>query len=246
MKDATRKTSKNTSNQKQTSTREARQARNAKRRQQILFRRRLMLLIAAVVVVVIVVLVAKNSLSSKADVSTIVLNEDGTVTCEEVVEFDKSEYDKAGLKTYVKKTVDDYNSANSTAITVEKVKVSGDEAYTKIVYPTVAEYADFTKYAMYTGSMNAALNDGYTFMDSFVSVKDGQKADSVETIDVTSNKECNVLIIKENINVKVPGKILYVSDKNTTIVDDSTVAIAQTDGNNDATQLTYIVYEVEK
>jgi hypothetical protein len=52
-----------------------------------------------------------------------------------------------------------------------------------------------------------------------------------------------VVILKENIGVTVDGTILYVSDSNTTLVDESTVSIAQADGNEDATQLTYIIYE---
>lgn len=50
-------------------------------------------------------------------------------------------------------------------------------------------------------------------------------------------------IIKENINVTVDGTILYVSDACTTMVDKSTVSIEQPDGNEDATQLTYIIYK---
>ena len=50
-------------------------------------------------------------------------------------------------------------------------------------------------------------------------------------------------MIKENISVTVDGEILYVSDACTTMVGKNTVAIAQPDGNEDATQLTYIIYK---
>ncbi|MBO6155325.1 MAG: hypothetical protein J6O60_07785 [Lachnospiraceae bacterium] len=235
-------------NQGHKMTREERLARNAKRRQAIIRRRRIAIaaIIAAIVLVVVIAIVAVTKLfGNEAETSTLTINDDGSVVCEEVVDFDKDYYSKADLKSFIKKQVEEFNKANNTSIKVNKVKAGKDSAYAKVTYGSVAEYADFTHYPLYSGSVNAALNDGYNFVDSFVNVKDGTKGDEVEIIDVTSDKEANVIVVKENITVTVPGKITYVSDKNTTMVDESTVAIAQADGNNDATQVTYIVYKPE-
>ena len=93
------------------------------------------------------------------------------------------------------------------------------------------------------GTIEEALEQGFDFSDAFVSVTDGVKGASVEPLDITSQKDLKIAVVKENINVTVDGKILYVSDSCTTMVDEDPVAISQPDGNQDATQLTYIIYQ---
>ena len=116
-------------------------------------------------------------------------------------------------------------------------------AYAKITYASADDYSKFTSLALYTGTVKQAAKKGFDFADAFVSVKDGVKGTSVESLDITSQKKLKVAVIKENISVTVDGEILYVSDACTTMVDKNTVAIAQPDGNEDATQLTYIIYK---
>ena len=116
-------------------------------------------------------------------------------------------------------------------------------AYAKITYASADDYSKFTSLGLYTGTVKQAAKKGFDFADAFVSVKDGVKGTSVESLDITSQKKLKVAVIKENISVTVDGEILYVSDACTTMVDKNTVAIAQPDGNEDATQLTYIIYK---
>ena len=106
-------------NQGQKMTREERQARNAKRRQAIIRRRRITIaaIILAIVLVFVIAIVAVAKLfGNEAEISTLTINDDGSVVCEEVVDFDKDYYSKADLKTFIKKQVEEFNKANNTRL----------------------------------------------------------------------------------------------------------------------------------
>mgnify|MGYP003243849206 CR=1 FL=1 len=212
-----------------------RRARNAK-----IVKRRIAMLIAALVVIaaIIIAVVCKvvGVFDSTADESMITIMDDGKIVCEEVTDFSEKDYIKQQIKEYTAE-----NGANS--VKLDKLKIKGDVAYAKITYASADDYSKFTSLGLYTGTVKQAAKKGFDFADAFVSVKDGVKGTSVESLDITSQKKLKVAVIKENIRVAVDGEILYVSDACTTMVDKNTVAIAQPDGNEDATQLTYIIYK---
>ena len=54
-----------------------------------------------------------------------------------------------------------------------------------------------------------------------------------------------VAIIKENVTVVVPGTITYISNANVDLVEADTVTISQADGNEDASDLVYVIYTLE-
>ena len=163
--------------------------------------------------------------------------------CEELTDF-AEDYSRSELKTYMKEEIKEYNDANGKdSVKLDKIKFYSDLAHAKTTYASAEDYSKFTGYGLYTGTIKSAVKQGFDFSDAFVSVTDGEKGTSVDTLDITSQKKLKVAIIKENINVTVDGTILYVSDACTTMVDKSTVSIEQPDGNADATQLTYIIYK---
>lgn len=218
-------------------------ARNAR-----IIKRRIAILIAlvALIVIALIVVICKKMgvFDNTPEESLITVAGDGTIVCEEVTDFSDSAYTKSGLKTYIKQEIKDYTDENGAdSVKLNKLVVKKDTAYAKITYASADDYSHFTSMGLYTGTIKKALKQGFDFSDAFVSVTDGQKGDSVDTLDITSQKKLKVVVIKENINVTVDGTILYVSDACTTVVDESTVSIAQPDGNADATQLTYIIYK---
>lgn len=175
--------------------------------------------------------------------TTITLTEDGTVICEEVTSFDESYYSKKELKKDIKSEIASYNEkAGKNKVKLNRLQVKKDMAYAKTTYASAKDYRAFTGIEMYAGKMKKALKS-YAFEDAFVTVKEGTKGASAETLDITSQADLKVLVIKENVAVTVSGEILYVSDAATTMVDEHTVRISQPDGNEDATQLTYIIYK---
>lgn len=220
-----------------------RRARNAK-----IVKRRIAMLIAALVVIaaIIIAVVCKvvGVFDSTADESMITIMDDGKIVCEEVTDFSEKDYSKKELKTFIKQQIKEYTAENgANSVKLDQLKVKGDVAYAKITYASADDYSKFTSMGLYTGTVKQAAKKGFDFADAFVSVKDGVKGTSVESLDITSQKKLKVAVIKENISVTVDGEILYVSDACTTMVDKNTVAIAQPDGNEDATQLTYIIYK---
>lgn len=222
-------------------------AAGAKKRKEIVRNRMILLgvlIVLAVALIVFAVCRLTGAFDGIPENSILSVDEKGEVVCEEVTDFNESFYSKGALKSYIKKEIGTYNDENgSGSVKLDKLKVKGKKAYAKMSYTSPKVYSAFTGYDLYQGTVKKALEAGYDFADAFVAVKDGEKKDSAKTLDIVSQPKLKVIVIRENIEVQVDGKILYVSDSNTTMVDESTVAIAQIDGNNDATQLTYIVYK---
>ena len=217
------------------------------RREQIIRRRRMLLVGAVallVIVIVVIVCLVTGVFENRAEKSTLTLEEDGTVVCEEVTDFGADYYDGSELRSYAREQIRAYNDANGAdSVNLERVAVGDGEAYMRTRYQSPEDYRQFTGYEMFQGTIAQAQEAGYTFADTFVSVTDGAKGDSVGTDQVLADTEKNVLILRENITVTVEGTILYVSDESTTVESGDTVSIAQADGNEDATTLTYIIYE---
>lgn len=199
-------------------------------------------IIVAILIGLIVHFVRNNAAIPERSLLTI--ESDGSITCEEVSDFSDSSYDKKELKTFMQQEIKTYTDENGAdSVKLGKIVQKNDSIYAKTTYATALDYAHFTKFWLDSTTIENAIDEGYKFADAFVEVTDGAKGDSVDSLDITSQKELKVVIVKENIDVKVDGKILYVSDACTTMVDESTVSISQPDGNEDATQLTYIIYE---
>lgn len=233
---------------KQTASKRRQKAEKSREKRTEIVRKRLLILVIAVVVaaVLVIALICKllGVFDAAAEVSTLTLTEDGQVICEEVTSFEDDAYSKGALKSYMKEEIKAYTSENgANSVKLDKVKVKNGEAYAKVTYASAEDYSHFTSLGLYVGTIEEALEQGFDFSDAFVSVTDGVKGASVEPLDITSQKDLKIAVVKENINVTVDGKILYVSDSCTTMVDEDTVAISQPDGNQDATQLTYIIYQ---
>lgn len=236
----------NEGQKKKPSSKEAKAKRNQTKRNRAIRNRVIALCVIAVAVIAAVaVLVCKlmGVFDKAIETSTLTLEEDGKIICEEVTSFDEDFYDKGELKKFVKSEIAKYNDkAGSGKVKLDSLKVSGKTAYAKTTYASYKDYKAFTGIDLYAGTVKKAKKT-YDFQDAFVTVKEGVKGTSVEPLDITSQPKLKVLVVKENITVVVPGEVIYVSDGATTMVDKNTVSISQPDGNEDATQLTYILYK---
>lgn len=179
------------------------------------------------------------------DASTLTFNEDGTVVFEEVAEFG-DDYSKSDLKSSTQELISSFNEAyGSDAITLDKIKVKGDVAYVKTTYVDADAYASFTTYTCFNDTVENATEAGYDFNDVFAEVTDGVKGDTVDYNSADDFAGYYVAMVQENVNVVVPGDIAYVSDLSTDVIDGNTVSITPADGNEDASDLVYIIYSVE-
>ncbi len=176
------------------------------------------------------------------EVSCLTINEDGTVTRDEI--YDVSEdFDVEALEQFVYDEVDTYNTIHGAgSIAVNILQVYEGQAYLRLTYSSISTYADYTGYEAVIGTA-ASLNSKYAFDEVYVSVEDGVKGDYVESTEVSADAEYTLLIIRENTRIVVPGGIVYVSDYATELVDINIVDMVQPDGNEDSTVITYIFYD---
>lgn len=218
-----------------------------KRRDEIIRKQRRMLVggIAVVVAAVaLIVCVVLGVFEQRAEVSMVTLEDDGTVTGEEIETLGEDYYSKNELKAFVKDAIDAYNEqAGEKAVRLKKLSVKGEEAYLRTTYKSAEDYQAFNGFLFFAGSLKAAGEAGYDFSDVFVSVQDGKKGDAVSPEDIMKDTSVKVIVLRQNVTVQVPGKILFVSERDTKIQSDDTVTISPADGNPDATGLTYIIYK---
>lgn len=209
---------------------------------------RRMIIIGAVVIFIIAAVVvgcfAAGVFEKRSDISLLAVSKDGTVISEEVETLGEEYYTKAELKSFVKEAIKEYNDkAGAKAVKMERLLVKGEQAYLRTVYKTAEDYQAFTGYGLFAGTVAQAKKAGYDFADAFIVVKDGAKGDGTDVETVTKDEKANVVVLRQNTTVKVDGKILYVSGQDTEVKSGDTVTISQTDGNQDATDLTYIIYQ---
>lgn len=184
--------------------------------------------------------------SSASDTSRLTFEEDGSLTFEEVTDLDSADYDKDQLKDYVTGLIDSFNETyGSEAITLEECSVKSDQAYVKTSYDSPDTYTSFTSYVTYCDTVENAYEAGYDFTDTFDTVSDGAKGQVVETSGISDFTGMQVAIVKENVQVVVPGDIAYISDRSTELVDSHTVNISPADGNMDSADLVYIIYSTD-
>ena len=221
--------------------------RKAIRRKKLKRRKFLLLgmLLAAIIVVVLIIVGIVSLIKGRFyDTTTLVVAKDGTVTMDEVDDFDESNYDEDELEKYTKELVSEYNDSDmSGKVKLKKVKVKKDVAYVRMQYSDYDAYQNFTGNELFVGTVGEAIEKGYDFADTFSGVSDEEKTDAISQEDMMSDESKKVIIVRGNEHVKVLGTITAVSDSGTSIIDKDEIAITQPDGNMDATSLTIIVYE---
>ena len=88
-----------------------------------------------------------------------------------------------------------------------------------------------------------AQAEGYDFDTEFYSVSENLKEQkAVDSKKVLEDDDNKIAIIKANVDVSVPGKILYVSKRDTKVTAEDTVSITG-EGANEEAALTYIIYQ---
>lgn len=158
--------------------------------------------------------------------STVFIRKDGTVISTDVEDFDVNTYDEDGLKRYVENAIAAYNQSGDDLVHLESLTVADGKATLVLAYASAAHYAAFNGVELYTGLVSNALSDGYSFDAEFADVRNGSPVECRVSDFIGSNYQ--VAIIRgTNINVSVPGTIVYLSAQDTSFEDKSTVAIRE-------------------
>lgn len=197
-------------------------------------------LVVVLVAVGIFNLVRNNRIDYES--STLQLDEDGDVTLYEINDYDSQMYSKSEAKKYIKNLIKEYNANNSGSVKLKKIKVKDSKIYAVTSYSDMNEYSRFSGYEAYADKV-AVLSTSLDFLDGFSVVNKGVKNEESAALDLSKVQEFDAVAISENITVEVPGQLVAVSSRNTTVSNKYTVVIAQEDGNNDATKLVYILYK---
>ena len=184
---------------------------------------------------------------AKLDVqeNTIALQRNGKILEAAVESFDQSYYDQEELNTYVQNVVDDYTAEHGKkSVSVTDSKVEEKKAYLTLQYENAETFSDFTGIECFNGSIVEAQSAGYDFDLDFYPVTDG-KADTktVKGSTLLDDDDLKVLIVKENSDLIVPGKIVYVSADGTEVTSEKQVNVTQKKQDTDEAVLVYVLYQ---
>lgn len=212
------------------------------RHQQIIRRRRIVLGVGVVVIALLLVLIIHSlyiRFKPKADVSTLTIKEDG-VKLEELIDTNELSASKGDLKSSIKEDIAKFNEKyGKGAAHFVRIGEKNGKCYVETTFKDVKTYAKYTGYDVKLTKVKASKAN---FDAIFSKVKDGKKKGFVEQYKVKKMKG-QLLILNENITVKVPGDVKCVSDEGTKINEDGSVTIKPVNGDNDFAVNTYIIFE---
>ncbi len=180
------------------------------------------------------------------DETTLVVNEDLTITQAIVEEFDEEVYDSGDLETYINNAVDESVAKyGEEAVVLDSYKIKDGTAKVQMTFDNWETYMSFEGMEFFAGSVSEAVLAGYDFDDYFTSVTDGAAATTeasgdTASADATHNVLANVVVVSESLTVQVPGTITYISAQGAEVVSSDTVRV---DMDAAAGSIVYILYE---
>lgn len=181
--------------------------------------------------------------SLKVDSNTISVQKNGKIVEGIVEDFSKDYYDEDELKTYIDQAVDDYAAENKKGdVKVSGYKVEDQKAYLTLKYKNTDSYGKFNGVDIFNGTIVQAQAEGYDFDTSFVKVEDGREKGGADAKEVISEDKLNVLILRENMNIIVPGTIQYVSEDGVKVTAKDTVSVEQ-NGDTAVAPVVYVIYK---
>ena len=182
------------------------------------------------------------SKKTDVDTSTVFVEKKGGIISVDVEHLDKEYYDIEELKEYITQHVEDYTEKNGNTVEESSFDVKDGIAKPTMEYDSYEDYTGFNGVELYCGTVAEAQADGYDFDTEFYRVEDAQKQETVDKADVIAEDDNKIVIIKANVDVNVPGTVLYVSAPDTDIRSKDVVSIVG-EGANEEAQLTYIIYK---
>jgi hypothetical protein len=169
-----------------------------------------------------------------ADKDTVYVPKKGSILGANVAEFDKDYYVENELSKFISDTVDTYvEKAGEGSVEIRDFAVEDQMAHVYLSYASAEDYADFNKVEFYAGTVLDAKAAGYDIPDNFTAVTDKDT-----TWDADGNK---IVIIGQEITVRVDGTILFVSD-NATAVSGNEADVTY-DLLDESAQPAYIIYK---
>lgn len=143
------------------------------------------------------------------DTNTVSVDKKGVVTGTIIEDFAESYYDADELKRMVDKEVTDYNArAGEGSVTVKAYEAGEGSIRLVMDYASYKDYVGLNEKEFFAGTVAEAYDAGYEFAD----VKSTDGSGTLLKQEVLENGDYKLVILEEAQDVKVSGKILYVSD----------------------------------
>ena len=174
----------------------------------------------SVMVVMIVTLAGckKGNVSIKTsgiEANTMLIKSDGVVQVATIEEFNESYYDLEELKVYINNNLAEFNQSvgNETAVVLDSLDKKNENAIMVLEYANMEYYAKFneTEAKLLTAVTDSDVEE---LPDTLLSA---QEEGTILGSELASLEDVKVVILKEEINLIVSGKIKYYS--NGTLVD---------------------------
>lgn len=192
--------------------------------------------IAAVLgIVVMLFMVACNQQNpDKIGATTMYVDKEGKVYETVVEDFSMPQYDEEELSLTIAEEISAYNSKNGVdTIALEHFKVENGIVKTQLTYKTASDYEAFNQEAFFNGTISEALAAGYT-MDVILQ-NPSNPDETIDLYQILTMQDKKVMITDIPARLRVPSKILYVSE-DVKIIDEYEVDAFE---NTDATIIIY-------
>lgn len=169
--------------------------------------------------------------------TAISVNKDGEIVSFITESFEKDYYRADELEASIDQAIYNYNEqVGGENIEKKKFEVKDQAAKLTINYASGEDYARFNGVTLFAGDVLGAYNVGYDFKGGFQSVDKGTVIAPVTGNEILNSYNYGIVILEENIEVKVPGNIVYVSD-NVEVTGKKTARVASAKSTGSETAL---------
>ena len=171
-----------------------------------------------------------------ANVSQLTIDKEGAVKSYIVEEFTASYYNAEELQTGVTEDINYINEKYDGTV-IELTKFAYEEGVVKatIEYQNANLYEEFNEEVLFVGTIEEAVAEKYQINATFYDAKNPEN--EVKFADI-KDENYHIMIFTEPINVKVPHKVLYVSEG--LQKGNSSKKVSVTDNTQ---EIYYIIYE---
>ncbi|MDO4479357.1 MAG: hypothetical protein Q4B73_10070 [Lachnospiraceae bacterium] len=143
--------------------------------------------------------------------SSVELQKDGTVKAEIRASFKKDYYSLEEMEKGIRLAVDDYNDTHGAyLVEMEEATVRDDWAEVLLYFRKAEDYAAFNNEMFYAGSLKTAADEGLVTLDTPLVKVDPKAADAA--VNTLIAEDWQILICREPLLLKVPGRVGYVSN----------------------------------
>lgn len=145
-----------------------------------------------------------------ADKNTLAFNKDGSITEYMAEEFDTAIYDMDEWEAQVKSEIENYNSERGKSeVKLLGAKHEGGILKCTVQYASDNAYFDLNKLPLFYGTVEQAINAGYSLMTP---VKDVQTGEKLSPSVLQGMKEKHIVILKYDTDVSTYKKITHISE----------------------------------